>query len=86
MRCRSLHRHSLVLLLLLYGAAAHAVDKSDILIVDLYLNSQYMNETFVIHDESGNYFVEEIDLVEWQISKPWPQPKQFRGSNYYAVN
>ena len=86
MSCHSPHRGALVLLLLLYGAAVHAVDTSNILIVDLYLNSQYMGETFVLQDEAENYFVEETVLLEWQISRPWPQPKQFRGSNYYGVH
>ena len=86
MSCRSPHRGALVLLLLLYGAAVHAVDTSNILIVDLYLNSQYMGETFVLQDEAENYFVEETVLLEWQISRPWPQPQQFRDSNYYGVH
>lgn len=86
MNCRSPHRGALVLLLLLYGAAVHAVDTSNILIVDLFLNSQHMGETFVLQDKSGNYFVEESVLLEWQISEPWPQPKQFRDSNYYGVH
>jgi len=86
MSCRSRHKGILALLLLLYGAAVQAVDTSSILIVDLYLNQQRMGETFVLQDEAGIYFVEESVLQEWQISKPWPQPLQFRGNNYYGVN
>lgn len=86
MSCRSHNRGILALLLLLYGAAVQAVDTSSILIVDLYLNQQRMGETFVLQDESGNYFVEELVLKEWQISKPWPQPLKFRGNNYYGVH
>ena len=70
MNCRSRHRGGLALLLLLYGAAVQAVDTSSILIVDLYLNQQRMGETFVLQDESGNYFIEESVLQEWQILKP----------------
>jgi outer membrane usher protein len=86
MSCRSHNRGILALLLLLYSAAVQAVDTSSILIVDLYLNEQRMGETFVLQDESGNYFVEELVLKEWQISKPWPQPLKFRGNNYYGVH
>ncbi len=86
MSCRSRNRGIPALLLLLYGVAVQAVDTSNILIVDLYLNQQQMGETFVLQDEAGNYFVEESVLQEWQISKPWPQPQEFRGDNYYGVH
>jgi hypothetical protein len=56
MNCRSPHRGALVLLLLLYGAAAHAVDTSNNLIFDHFLKSQHQGETFVLQDEYGNYF------------------------------
>ena len=56
------------------------------MIVDLYLNQQHMGDTFVLHAEDGRFYIEESILNEWQITKPWPKAKSFRGNRYYAVN
>lgn len=85
MSSRSLNKCIAALALLLYGLAVPAANQN-VLIVDLYLNEQHMGDTFVLHDEEGNYFVEEAVLLEWQITRPWPQPIVFRGKNYYDVH
>lgn len=86
MSCHSLHKGALALLLLLCAVVALAASNSNVLIVDLYLNDQHVGDAFVLVDEDNNYFLDESLLNEWQIVKPWPQPTEFRGANYYALN
>jgi outer membrane usher protein len=85
MGTRSLCKNLAALTLFLYGGAAQAIDQ-DVLIVDLYLNEQHMGDAIVLQDVQGNFFVEESVLLEWHITPPWPQPRVFRGKNYYGLN
>jgi outer membrane usher protein len=86
MSCLRQIRGNLALLVLLCGMAAEAADNSHVLIVDLYMNYQQMGETFVLQDENGNFYVDESALLSWEISRPWPKPRVFRGENYYGVH
>lgn len=77
----------MALLLILCGSVAYAVDTSDVLIVDLYLNYQHMGESFVLKGErEGEFYLDEGVLQYWQISDPWPQPRDFLGNKYYGIH
>lgn len=86
MSCQSRLKGVIALLLLLCGTAVQAVDTSNVLIVDLYLNYEHMGDTFVLRGDDGEFMVEEAVLQHWRISKPWPEPQIFRGENYYGIN
>ena len=79
-------RGFLALLFLLGGAAVEASDTTRILIVDLHINQQRMGETFVLWSEEGDFYVDQAALLSWEISRPWPEPRQFRGENYYGIH
>ena len=70
--------------LLLWGISSFAADP-DVLIVDLRINEQPSVESFVLRSEDGFFYVSGDVLDEWQISKPWPRPIVFRGTNYYPL-
>ena len=86
MSCRSRHKGVIALLFLLYSFAVQAVDTSNVLIVDLYLNHEHMGDTFVLQGTDGDFLVAEEILLHWQISKPWPAPQTFGGENYYSIS
>lgn len=85
MHCPSHHRLTAALLLLVLSLPVRAQNEPAVLIVDLYLNQQYMGDTFVLQDEDGAFRIEEDVLREWQVRQPWPQPLMLRGSRYYAI-
>lgn len=86
MSCLPQIRGILTLLVLLCGAAVEADDNTNVLIVDLYMNHQRIGETFVLQNDTGEFFVDEAALLFWEISKPWPDPHTFRGEEYYGIN
>ena len=86
MSCHSHHKGLTALIFLFYSFSVQAVDTSNVLIVDLYLNHQPMGDAFVLQVEEDEFFVEEAVLLQWQINKPWPEPEVFRGENYYSIN
>lgn len=86
MNCRSALKQAAVLLLISCGLPVLAQDRTSVLIVDLYLNQQHMGDTFVLRADDGQFFVDETVLDEWQIRKPWPDAKSYRGIRYYSIS
>lgn len=86
MTCHSRIEGITTLCVLLLGVVAQAAEPFNVLIVDLYLNQQDLGETFVLGDKDGHFFVDESVLQDWQISRPWPQPVQSRGKDYYGIH
>lgn len=78
-------RLTAALLLLVLHLPVGAQSEPAVLIVDLYLNQQYMGDTFVLQDGNGLFHIEEDILRRWQVRKPWPAPLMLRGSRYYAI-
>jgi outer membrane usher protein len=86
MSCRWHHRGVAALLLLVAGFSAQAQDSLDTLIVDLLVNHQSANETFVLRSDANEFYVEESVLRDWQIQRPWPQPERFLGKKFYGLH
>lgn len=86
MSCLRKTRGAIALLIILCGTCAKAVDLSNVLIVDLYINHERMGETFVLRNDAGDFFVSASSLEYWEILKPWPSPEIFDGQDYYRVN
>lgn len=86
MSCQSRHKGIAALFFLFCSFSVQAIDTSNVLIVDLYLNHQPMGDAFVLQVGEDEFFVEEAVLREWQINKPWPEPEVFRGENYYSIS
>ena len=86
MSCLSHLRKAAAITLLAWFVPALAQDGASVLIVDLYLNQQHIGDTFVLRADNGEFFIEEVVLEEWQIRKPWPAAKTFRGTQYHAIN
>lgn len=86
MNCRSHLRLLAALLLICCGSAAGAAEGLGVLIVDLYLNHKRMGDTFVLQGAEGEYFIDEGVLRHWQILKPWPDSREFRGDRYFGIH
>lgn len=84
MSCRLRHSLLVTLLLAVCGSKAMALDASNVLVVDLYLNEQPMGESFVLQ-YGPDFYVDESVLLEWQVSRPWPAPEEFLGRRYYNL-
>lgn len=78
-------RGIVALLILLCGAAAESAPDTHVLIVDLFVNHEAMGQSFVLQDDSGNFYVDEATLGHWEIVRPWPRPHEFRGEQYYSL-
>lgn len=86
MSCRWHHRGVAALLLLVAGFSAQAQGSLDALIVDLLVNRQSSDETFVLRGDANEFYVEESVLRDWQIQRPWPQPETFLGKKFYGLH
>ena len=85
MSCLSRLNFFATILLLSCANVAQALDTSDVLVVDLYMNHESMGEAFVLQDDDGGYLVDESVLLHWNINAPWPAPRTFLGNEYYAI-
>lgn len=85
MTCRRFPRRALALLALLGVSIAAQADDTRALIVDLFVNGEYMGEAFVLEDDAGNFYLDETALLHWQIRRPWPEPRQFGGNDFYGL-
>ena len=85
MNCRSHVKFALVALCLC-GLAAQVRANPEILIVDLILNEQDKGDAIILQDGESDFLLSESVLRAWQIVRPWPEPRKFKGENYYLIS
>jgi outer membrane usher protein len=83
---RGITNNLAALLLAAFCLQAHAAFHEDVLIVGLTFNGQQSGEAFVLTDDAGGFYVEESWLERWEVSRPWPEGRDYSGRRYYPLN
>lgn len=86
MRWRGLNNCFWGLLLAAFSFQAQADFHRDILLVELKFNGQSSGDAFVLTNGDGDFYIEESQLDQWEVVRPFPDSQAHSGRNYYAVS